>query len=287
MPRQFANRREPVTLRQQLGSPAASLAPPKNAPAPLSDEEQVVSWLRNLQLLNGVPFNYLVPDATMLPSESIRFFQVDTGWVDCLLDGAYNLGSNPVAGPQAVVDQPGVLDAARSRATQVRAEQLGTPPAEPAPAPVMGGFLLRSSLVSGWPGMEILGYADVAATTPLSILRLERVSPTLLFCLFDGLPARVDLQEPGEGIHFGIAEDGTKELRYADDSSAHPIGSYTGASVAVPTRETGATRVVRLADLANTMPPHVWAGPPVQFTSAHFALEMVEGVDAVSFRLGP
>lgn len=286
VPRQFANRREPDALRAQISAPTASAPPPTDAPAPMPDEEQVVAWLRNLQLLTGVPFNYLVPDAAMLPAESIRFFQVDTGWVDCLLDGAYSLGGNAIAGPQAAVDQPGVLDAARARAAQVRPELIGAPAELAPPAKVMSGFLLRSSLVSGWPGLEILGYADAAGAEPLTILRLERVSATLLLCLFDGLVSRLDLQEPGEGIHFGVEDDGTKELRYADGDDKHPIGSFTGVDVPVPKRGSAETRVVRLADLATTMPPHVWAGAARAFTAAEFALEMVEGVDAASFRLG-
>ncbi len=44
----------------------------------------VVRFLARLRLLEGVPFNYLVPDATMLPLESIRFFYVDRNWLDAL-----------------------------------------------------------------------------------------------------------------------------------------------------------------------------------------------------------
>jgi len=48
-------------------------------------------WFARMGLLQGVPFNYLVPDEQMLPKESIRFFWVDSVWVDCLLDGALAL----------------------------------------------------------------------------------------------------------------------------------------------------------------------------------------------------
>ena len=43
-------------------------------------------------VVRGVPFNYLVPDERMLPAESIRFFQLDESWMDCLLDGAFSIG---------------------------------------------------------------------------------------------------------------------------------------------------------------------------------------------------
>jgi hypothetical protein len=52
----------------------------------------VAAWFDSLRLLQGVPFNYLVPDERMLPKESIRFFWVDHLWLDCLLDGAFSIG---------------------------------------------------------------------------------------------------------------------------------------------------------------------------------------------------
>lgn len=33
-------------------------------------------FMRRLRLLHGVPFSYLVPDADLLPIESIRFFHL-------------------------------------------------------------------------------------------------------------------------------------------------------------------------------------------------------------------
>ena len=53
---------------------------------------EIVKWLSKLKLLYGVPFNYLVPDIRMLPPESLKFFYLDTQWIDCLIDGAYSIG---------------------------------------------------------------------------------------------------------------------------------------------------------------------------------------------------
>ena len=49
-------------------------------------------FLAHLRLLTGVPFDYLVPDARLLPDESIRFFYVDRSWTDRLVDGAIAVG---------------------------------------------------------------------------------------------------------------------------------------------------------------------------------------------------
>src|SRR5438093_13571359 len=50
-------------------------------------------FLARLRLLNGVPFSYLVPDADLLPPESIRFFYVDRRWTDSLVEGALSVGT--------------------------------------------------------------------------------------------------------------------------------------------------------------------------------------------------
>src|ERR1022692_3236238 len=50
------------------------------------------SFLAHLRLLVGVPFDYLVPDARLLPDESIRFFYLDRSWTDRLADGAIAIG---------------------------------------------------------------------------------------------------------------------------------------------------------------------------------------------------
>lgn len=61
--------------------PVQAAAHPADLPETLS------SWFGRASLLEGVPFDYLVPDERMLSREAIRFFRVDPFWVDCLLDG--------------------------------------------------------------------------------------------------------------------------------------------------------------------------------------------------------
>ena len=50
-------------------------------------------FLARLRLLHGVPFSYLVPDADLLPIESIRFFYIDRAWTDALVQGALSVGT--------------------------------------------------------------------------------------------------------------------------------------------------------------------------------------------------
>ena len=151
----------------------------------------VVSWFEQLRLLGGVPFRYLVPDDQLLPAESIRFFQVDQVWVDCLLDGAFSIGR--ITGALKGVDH---------EQKSVLLETLTV-------HPTVTGLLMRSSVVAGWPGLLVDAYgpqAEGAVRGPqLDIARMEQLAPDLLLCLFSGAAARVELHQKPETLHFGTA----------------------------------------------------------------------------------
>ena len=55
---------------------------PRAATGTSSIPAEVIDWLARLRLLHGVPFAYLVPDADLLPPESVRFFYLDRDWTD-------------------------------------------------------------------------------------------------------------------------------------------------------------------------------------------------------------
>lgn len=282
-------------LEQAQGTANATFAPPASG----DDGALIRNWLTELHLLKGVPFNYLVADMAMLPAESLRFFQVDNGWLDALLDGAFSLGAAgvaPAAAAQARQAFHGdAVFLARSGAVRqaMRAEQrsrvLGDTPAANAPARPrqhLSGFLLRSALVSGWPGLEVEGYADAGGTQALSIVRMEQVAPALLLCLFDGVVAQVRFKAPGEAVHFGVSVDEqgrlSKTLRRLTAADGQAVGSYTDAWVDVGFRDPD-RRVIDLAALAASMGQR--GGQPL--TAASFALDMVEGVEVVSFEWSP
>ena len=67
--------------------------------------DAVVAWLTKLRLLEGVPFNYIVPSEEMLPNESIRFFHMDRNWLDAMVDGALSTGILDTRGPFASSDE--------------------------------------------------------------------------------------------------------------------------------------------------------------------------------------
>jgi hypothetical protein len=94
----------------------------------------IANWFQDLELLKNVPFNYLVPDTRLLPPESLRFFWVDSYWVDCLQDGAFSVGR--------VTKEDLRLDVQKSRSLRRSKTQSDK---------TITGFLLHSEVVSGWP----------------------------------------------------------------------------------------------------------------------------------------
>ena len=151
----------------------------------------VVSWFEQLRLLRGVPFRYLVPDDRLLPAESIRFFQLDQVWADCLVDGAFSIGR--ITGTLKGVDH------------EQKTALLETLTVHP----TVTGLLMRSSVVAGWPGLLVDAYGQApegAVRGPqLDVARMERLAPDLLLCLFSGAAARVELHQKPETLHFGTA----------------------------------------------------------------------------------
>jgi hypothetical protein len=175
--------------------------------------ESLRNFLARLRLLYGVPFNYLVPDSRLLPVEAIRFFYIDRNFTDRLVDGALSVGkattrefvhaqSTNTEMKRSVDAEEGVLR------KQLRGGSAhGSPKSKVAD---LTGLLLRSRAVSGWPGLEVKAYQNTVKATEtekgdrLTLLRMDRLAPDVMLCIFDGVPKRVDVEEPREGIQFGV-----------------------------------------------------------------------------------
>src|SRR5262249_40510369 len=118
----------------------------------LAVPENVRKWLGRLMLLYRVPFNYLVPDERMLPTDSIRFFYLDPRWLKCLLEGACSVGRT--SAPGEVVgraQRDNFLNSPIQEARRFRTEE-----SHPAGNWThLTGFLLRSPVVEGWQGLEM------------------------------------------------------------------------------------------------------------------------------------
>jgi hypothetical protein len=171
-----------------------------------SDElNTICEWLAQLYLLNGVPFNNLVPDEGLLPAESIRYFYLDRNWLEVMLDGALSIGvqsSRDVWHWEAL--HGFLLD-----------KLYDWIPAMKNHAGTLAGLLLRSSVVSGWPGLEVRAYAasnGESGSGKVELLRMDRLSENVLLCIFNQVPAWIEFNEPREGLHFGVQKGSDKEF---------------------------------------------------------------------------
>jgi hypothetical protein len=177
-------------------------------------------FLARLRLLHGVPFSYLVPDADLLPLESIRFFYIDRAWTDALIQGVLSVGTITTTDrAQLEAVYPKIREDVDEAERTVRRPSIA-PPNEDGHLQGAGGtitgFLMRSRAVSGWPNLHVRAYLrdvlkDDALTTAaeshpdrLKVLRMERLAPAVLLVLFDGVPAVIHVEEPRQGIQFGV-----------------------------------------------------------------------------------
>jgi hypothetical protein len=235
----------------------------------------VVEWLARVRLLQGVPFSYLVPHEQMLPRESVRFFYVNRNWLDAAVDGALSLGAS-TSRERALLEslyrdlRDDVDQAERNLWQQAIGGTLQDGAAE-----VITGLLLRSRIVSGWPGLEIRATRMVdGEEAPVQLLRVERLAPAVLLVLMDGIPGTVTLDEPRGGAHLGVDEaaGGKRTVTMRDPASGANI---PGATVDVPFRA-GSPGVIdtlalrqRMLDLER---PEV--GPDM--SPAEFTLQLVQ-----------
>jgi hypothetical protein len=144
---------------------------------------ELTAWIDGLRALQGVPFKYLVPDERMLPTESIRFFAVDSQWIDALLDGALSLARMPTEHKQCCQDAEKALIASSKSHT-------------------ITGFMMRSAAVAGWPGLNVA--ATGVNEQILTSVRHEQLSPSILLCLFEGRITSLSIQQSPETLHLSI-----------------------------------------------------------------------------------
>jgi hypothetical protein len=267
------------------------------------------SLLAHLRLLVGVPFEYLVPDPRLLPPESIRFFYLDRSWTDRLVDGVVAVGKTgtreqahhqahaPSLSRQLDHSERIVRDLQRARGPFATLK--GGAPARP--ADVTTGFLLRSSAVAGWAHMDVRAYRTVIADNratglpfdpnepqvraqQLTTLRLERLAPSVLLALFEGVPKLVTLEEPHHGVAFGVHRGPrglVVDLRHPDGTQIFPAtGPRNALNARAPMRR-GGRRVLAVSELRKNLQAAKSSRPeaasmPDQRGGGAFALEVLD-----------
>ncbi len=212
--------------------------------------KELVSWMARLRMLEGVPFRYLVPYDEILPNESIRFFHIDRNWLDALVDGAMSvarMGSREVefdkkryvdlmddlhnferdrrsyANDLLTLYYQGYTGIGIEESQEFDEEgDLILPDEVSLPSGgTLTGFLFRSSVVRDWPGIEISAFdyllsdSDIPPNPYISgnriqTMRQEKLSDTVMLCIFNGTPSHVRIQEPYEGMRVGVDTEGAR-----------------------------------------------------------------------------
>jgi hypothetical protein len=200
-------------LKTHYTSGGTSQAPVEN----IAIARELVEWIARLVLLYPVPFHYLVPHMALLPPETLRFFHLDDNWVDALVDGALSIAVRNLAdqGIASRTDLQEVLSkAVYQHRLNVQGKNLDLNPSGDYMKTPKSGFLLRSSIVTGWPGIEITATTDAKSDANIpAILRLDQIADGVLFCLARGFIKQVTFREPREGLTFGAPSEGTVKMR--------------------------------------------------------------------------
>jgi hypothetical protein len=241
-------------------------------------KSQAMRWLTRLRLLEAVPFQYLVPAEEMLPTETVRFFHIDRNWVDALIDGAMSVTLTSTREKQWLLqDDDGQaryvsimseLDTAENLTDAYRnfvAMQSNASTATKQSGGRLTGFLLRSSLVRDFPGIEVQGYRSESgnpwkAEKQVSLHRFARLSDTVIMVVFNGCPTHVRFQEPAEGIRLGVDGDENQfelKLKQADGSLVPPSAT---SSIPVRKRDSRDRSVLDILGMYKSMKNKISSG---------------------------
>lgn len=146
------------------------------------------------------------------------------------------------------------------------------------------GIIMRSKVVSGWPGLIVDGYDRAVADLDsidetegniLSLLRMETLAEDVLICLFQGEVKTVDIHLEPESMHFGL-DAPTVESPEWSKNLRHENGELMDEFLISPIPWHNQDKeVVNLEELTQQMNEYLKLD---EFTSAQFGLQMIEGV---------
>ncbi|KAG8412681.1 hypothetical protein J3458_013122 [Metarhizium acridum] len=137
----------------------------------------VLAFVLDRMFLSGVPAHYLISDPTHLPIETLRFFYIDPGWVDAMVDGALSLANHSGEDRDRVA-----IKAA------INAYLTHNPEHQPEYTPQIPryGFYLRSDLVSMFPDLRV-EIKSVSTIGQAPLLRHEIVTDGVMMGLVGSL----------------------------------------------------------------------------------------------------
>ncbi|KAK3694274.1 hypothetical protein B0T22DRAFT_506638 [Podospora appendiculata] len=148
-----------------------------------SERQPVLSWVLDKMFLSTIPSNYLISDPSHLPPESLRFFHIDSNWVDAFVYGALSVGNH----------LENRFDKVRTAIKRLINNYLNSPlpvTSRPPQVPTYG-FFMRSDIINHFPDLRVSAeYAPTRDNDPHypSILRQVNVADGVLMCLLGASP---------------------------------------------------------------------------------------------------
>ncbi len=166
----------------------------------------VLKWAMDRYFLVNVPPHYLISNASHLPTESLRFFNIDPAWVWAMVDGGLSLANHLDQSDDRLRD---AIKGAIKTYLNTQIPGHGYVP----PVPTYG-FFLRSALVTKFPDMivDLTGTDKSDTKGPPEILRHEILGQDVLLGLLRAAPASPNftsllLREPPHQQYFAAAAD--------------------------------------------------------------------------------
>ncbi len=222
--------------------------PIDDAPSVGSMPQKLLDKFTSWKALNGIPYRYLVPDATLVPSESIRFFRLDNNWVNAFLCGAFSIGHTVEA------DLSGELLKVLLNSKTV------TNPTEHK-TDVYSGFFINSMVVSGWPDFKVDALNTTGAS--ISLVRKEDLDVNSRIYLIKGEFSQLEFYLPQNKMHSGFV--------FNADAFDKPDDTTTAITIRP-------NHTFDILSLVSTLGAD---------SVAQFANDMIESVPMVIFEINP
>ncbi|KAF2465821.1 uncharacterized protein BDR25DRAFT_378528 [Lindgomyces ingoldianus] len=175
-----------------------------------TDWAYVHSWIMDRLFLSGLPTHYYIGDSSFLPPESIRFFQIDTNWMDCFIDGALSVANHMAR------DDDHIRDAIKNQLNKFFSTKYTNNNDQPLHYPQVPryGFFLRSAVVAIFQDLTVdIPYPDAPEDKTqngrLPILLQKHLGKDILMVLLDRAPediVTIKLSQPPHQQRFSAGD---------------------------------------------------------------------------------
>ncbi|KAL2214432.1 hypothetical protein CC79DRAFT_1328344 [Sarocladium strictum] len=156
-----------------------------------TDYAIIQEWVLDKLHLSSIPAHYLFPDPSYIPVETLRFFHIDSNWMDALVDGSLSLANHLASEPEEDYCRTALKETLnRYFKSSIAGDYRQQMPAY--------GFVLRSKLLVQFPDLAVSAefskdgvhssedWDKVKPRAPILVQR--RLGPDMMLVLMDREP---------------------------------------------------------------------------------------------------